>query len=85
MLKVGQVVKGYVKCGIKNAFYNQEVLLEVIYHGRWGTEVRTLDTRDVEHHIDTIRNGKVVSSRVEVRNEAYEGWLDESKGFEIVG
>ena len=29
MLKVNQVVKGFINCGIKNPFYNKPVLLKV--------------------------------------------------------
>lgn len=85
-LNIGDIVKGYVVCGIKNPFYNDQVELEVIDKGFWcgrcNITVRTVEKRDFLHHFYDGKTLELVGT--EIRNEAFENWLDTDKPYQIV-
>lgn len=83
--KVGDVVEGYVACGVKNPFYNEKVQLVIKhvgknYRGEIIYTVKTVEKRKFEHHIDFIKRGKVVRTEKKYVMEQYEGWLELDKG-----
>ena len=85
MYKVGDVVEGYVACGVKNPFYNERVQLVIKhvgknYRGEINYTVKTVEKREFEHEIHHIKRGKVVRIEKKRMMEQYEGWLELDKG-----
>jgi hypothetical protein len=86
MLKVGQVVKGYINCGVKNPFYNKPVLLTVkcVINSNL-VEVETVNAEVFEHHVATFNKcHELLNEKTVYETHTYTNWLKVEKGYEIV-
>lgn len=86
MLKVNQVVKGFINCGTKNPFYNKPVLLKVktVINDNL-IEVETVNPEWFEHHIDTFNaHHELLNSKTVYENHTYCNWLKTDKPYEII-
>lgn len=85
MLKVGQVIKGYINCGVKNPFYGKPVLLTVEFASADQIYVKTVNAEVFEHHVDTFNaKHQLLHSKTVYEQHTYENWLNVEKGYEIV-
>lgn len=85
-VKIGDVVEGYVSCGVKNPFYNSKckAVVKRIVNTMWGCniEVETIEKRTFEHEILTFNKfGKIIKTEIKYIDETYEGWLDQDREY----
>lgn len=86
MLKVGQVVKGYIQCGTANPFYNKPVLLKVVSAvDDELVQVTTVDSAWFTHHVDTFnKHHELLNSKTVYEQHQYTNWLKVEMGYEVI-